>query len=278
VEDVDRMLDDPGIEGILLATPHSTHADYIERAAASGKHVFVEKPLALTVTDAKRASAAARTAGVVLQVGHNRRRQPANRRIKAMIETGELGTVLQLQGMHGSPIGFKPDLPAWRRDPEELPFGGMTGLGVHTVDTFNYFVGRAHLVSAFSKRVDDFLEIDETTSVTIEYESGPLGSICTSPFVPPVVWLAVHGSGASAWSDEDGARLQTQTLSEARRRELAIEDIDTIVDEMGEFATCIKEGLDPETGAEEGLEVAVVLEAIGQSVSTGCAVDASTLR
>ena len=60
-----------------------------------------------------------------------------------MIDAGELGTVLQLDGMHTSPGGHKPDLPTWRKDPAECPFGGMTALGVHTVDTFHYFIGPA---------------------------------------------------------------------------------------------------------------------------------------
>ena len=83
--------------------------------------MFVEKPLTLTVADAKRVGDAAARAGVTVQVGHNRRRQPANRRIKAMIDAGELGAVLQLEGMHTAAGGHKPDLPRGGRIPPSAP-------------------------------------------------------------------------------------------------------------------------------------------------------------
>jgi predicted dehydrogenase len=195
-----------------------------------------------------------------------------------MIDAGELGTVIQLEGFHSSPGAHKPDLPAWRTDPDECPAGGMTALGVHTVDTFNYLVGPATRLSAFSKKVVGSSGIDEATSVMIEYESGPIGQIGTSYFVPPVVGLAVYGTDANVWNDEDGSRLFTQFRADKARSEHAIDQIDTIQDEVAEFVRCIREGGAPETGAPESLEVAAVLEAIAQSVASGRAIDLSSLR
>jgi predicted dehydrogenase len=275
---LDEMLGDPEIDGVLLATPHSTHADLAVQVAEAGKHVFVEKPLALTVADSRRAGEAAARAGVVLQVGQNRRRQPANRRIKAMIDEGELGAVLQLEGMHSSPGGHKPELPEWRSDPVECPFGGMTALGVHTVDTFNYFVGPAKRLTAFSARIEGFIRLDEATSVTIEYERGPIASINTTYFAPPIVSLSVYGSDSAVWNEDDGKRLFTQARGEPSRVEREIETLDTITDEMAEFARCIREGARPETGVDEAVEVAAVLEAIGRSIDAGCAVDVADVR
>jgi predicted dehydrogenase len=277
-ESLEALLGDPTIRGVIVATPHSTHVGIIEQAAAAGKHVFVEKPLALTVEEAGRAIDATERAGVTLQVGHNRRRQPANRRIRSMVESGELGTVVQLDGFHSSPGAHKPDLPAWRKDPNECPAGGMTALGVHTVDTFNYLVGPAARLVAFSKKVAGSSTLDEATAVTIEYESGPIGQIGTSYFVPPVVSLAVYGTDANVWNEEDGGRLFTQARAEKERAELEVEQIDTIQDEVVEFARCIRDGGKPETGAPEGLEVAMVLEGIARSVDSGRAIDLSSLR
>jgi predicted dehydrogenase len=278
VESLDALVEDPEIEGVLVATPHSTHAAIAERAARAGKHVFVEKPLTLSVDDAERAIEAADGAGVVLQVGHNRRRQPANRRIKEMVDAGELGTLLQMEGFHSSPGGFKPDLAAWRKDSSECPAGGMTALGVHTVDTFRMLAGPAKRVSAFSKKLVGLTALDEATTVMIEYESGPLGVIGTSYFVAPVVALAVYGTEANAWNEEDGAKLLVQRRGEASRSEQPVAAIDTIVDELSEFARCIRDGGRPETGGAEGLEVASVMEAILASVASGRAVELSEVR
>jgi len=278
VGDIDEMLGASDVDGVLVATPHSTHVGLAEQAARAGKHVFVEKPLALTVAGVRRVATAAESSGVVLQAGQNRRRQPANRRIKAMIDSGELGTVLQLDGMHSAPGGHKPELPAWRADPDECPHGGMTALGVHTVDTFNYFMGPAERVTAFSGRFTGLRGLDDATSVLLEYGGGQLGSINTTYFSPPVVTLSVYGTDAAVWNEEDGTRLFVQARTESARIERPVETIDTIEDELAEFARCIGEGSEPETGVPEALEVAAVLDAIGRSVETGCAVDLSDVR
>lgn len=275
---LEDLLADPAVEGVLVATPHSTHLGIVERAAAAGKHVFVEKPLTLTVDEAKRAIEATDRAGVVLQVGQNRRRQPANRRIKQLLDEGTLGTLVQLEGFHSSPGGFKPDLPAWRKDPAECPAGGMAACGVHTVDTFRYLAGPAKRVVAFSKQVAGITALDEATSALIEYESGPIGSIGTSYFVAPVVSLAAYGTEANAWNEEDGAKLYVQRRGEPVRSPEPVDGLDTIADEIGEFARCIRDGATPETGGPEGLEVAAVFEAIVTSAATGRAVELSDLR
>jgi predicted dehydrogenase len=278
VADIDEMLGAADVDGVLVATPHSTHVEIAEAAARAGKHVFVEKPLALTVAGVRRVAEAADGSGVVVQAGQNRRRQPANRRIKAMIDSGELGTVLQLEAMHSAAGGHKPDLPAWRADPEECPHGGMTALGVHTVDTFNYFMGPARRVTAFSRRFTGIRELDDATSVLLEYGDGQLGSINTTYFSPPVVTLSVYGTEAAVWNEEDGTRLFVQPRSEPARSEQPVETIDTIEDELAEFARCIRDGSDPETGVEEALEVAAVLDAMQRSIDTGCAVDMADVR
>lgn len=277
-ESLDDLLDDPDVDGVLIASPHSTHLDLIARSAEAGKHVFVEKPLALTVADTIRAAEAAEAGDVVLQVGHNRRRQPANRRIKRMIESGELGAVLQLEGTHHAPGGHRPDLPEWRKDPAEAPFGGMTGLGVHTVDTFHYFVGPAARVAAFSSRFVGSLPLDDATTVMIEYGSGPLATINTTYFSPPVVTTAVYGTDASAWNEDDGERLVLHRRGEQTRSRVEVEALDTVADELSEFARCIRDGGEPETGAAAAIEVAAVLEAIGISVAEARAVDIAPLR
>jgi predicted dehydrogenase len=154
----------------------------------------------------------------------------------------------------------------------------MTALGVHTVDTFHYFVGPAKKVTSFSTRIRGFNDLDEATTVVLEYESGPLASISTSYFTPSVVSLSVFGSDAAAWNEEDGKRLYTQPRSDPTRSEHEVETIDTMLDEIVEFAGCIRGQNGPETGLAEAIEVAAVLEAIGRSVESGSAVELADLR
>jgi predicted dehydrogenase len=186
--------------------------------------------------------------------------------------------VLQLEGSHTSPGGLNPDLSAWRRDPAESPAGGMAALGLHEVDTFNYFVGPASRVFAFSGKPAALGTLDEATTVVIEYERGTLGYIGTTYFAPPIVTVAAYGTKGNAWNEQDGERLFVQPIGEAARNEQPVDTIDTVVDEVTEFARCIREGGTPETGGPEAVEVAAVMEATLRSVTAGRAVDVADLR
>jgi predicted dehydrogenase len=148
---LDGLLADPGVEGVLIATSHRSHRPLVERTAAAGKHVFVEKPLATTVEDARACVDAAAEAGVLIQVGHQRRRTAANRRIKAMLDAGEIGDVETVVAHQSVPNGFKMAADAWRWSPDQSPLGSMTSLSVHKIDTMHYLLGSIARVSAITR-------------------------------------------------------------------------------------------------------------------------------
>ncbi len=276
-ESCEEVLEDGEVEGVLIATPHSTHTELIAAAASAGKHVFVEKPLALRVADADRCIEAARRAGVALLVGHHRRRQGANRRIRKMIDEGALGMVHLLEANLSNPNGQNPR-SGWRNDPEECPAGGMTGLGVHMVDNLQYLGGPVGRVSAFSKKLLGRGNLDDVTSVVLEYESGPLGCVHTAYVVPKQCSTAAHGTEASAWSEDEGERLFLQKKDEARRAELPVEGGDALAEELEEFGRCVRGEAAPETGGEAAREVVAVLEAIVESARSGRVVEVSEFR
>ena len=274
---LDEVLSDEEVEAILVATPHSTHADLVVEAAAAGKHVFVDKPFTLTVAEARRATNAAAAGGVVLQVGHNRRRQPANRRIKAMIEGGDLGMLHYAEANLSYPKGLNPRT-GWRGDPAESPAGGMTGLGVHMADNLIYLLGRPARVAAFTRQVIGVGTLDDVTTATLEFESGPLALLATSMVIPDIARTAVWGTEAAALNDVDGARFFVQVTGEKEWTEQPIDTLDTVRDELEEFQTNIRSGAVPETGGPEALEVVAVLEGIVESAATGRAVDLAEVR
>ena len=202
---------DDEVEGLLLATAHESHADLIIAAAEAGKHVFVEKPFTLSVEDGKRAIAAAEKAGVVLQVGHNKRRAAGNRKLKQLCESGELGTVIMVETHQNAPNALKFGDTVWRASRDESPLGSMTSLGVHMLDTMHYLLGPVDRVFAFSKTVLDAPAIDHVTNIVLQFESGQQGSLGTSFVVPPTVNVTVRGTGGTAWSEEDGNKLYRQS-------------------------------------------------------------------
>ena len=271
---LEEFLSDPEVEGVLIATSHQSHRPLIEQAAVAGKHVFVEKPLTTTVADGRASVAAARDGGGLLQVGHQRRRMAANRRIKSMIESGELGDVETVIAHQSIPNGFRMAKEAWRWDPEQSPLGSMTSLGIHMIDTMHYFVGPIRAVSAFTRAGRSY-PIDEATVLALEFESGALGTLTTSFFTPSVNEISVSGTKASAHSMAGGSQLQVQVTGENDRKDVTLEAINAVVDELAEFASAIRGETQVETDGEAGLAAIAVLGAAVESVETGRTVEVS---
>ena len=254
------------VDGLILATPHSIHADQICEAAAAGKHVLVEKPFTLTAEEGRRAVAAADDSGIALMVGYQRRRQAANRRIRQMIDLGELGTPLMASSVFNVSHGY----PAtWRANRSETPLGGMTGLGVHMIDTYHYLMGPIARVSAFSNRVLADQPLDHATGLMFDFESGAVGTLLTSHFVAGAVEVTVNGTAATAINLRDGASLLMQKKGESMPTEQDIALNDPLAEQVGEFAEAIRGDAEIETDGRVGLAVTEVLEAAVASADRG---------
>jgi predicted dehydrogenase len=265
----ESMLEDPEVEAVIVATPHSTHADMVLAAAEAGKHVFVEKPFTMTVAEGRRCIDAAERAGVVLQVGHQRRRQAATRRLKDMVDGGELGTVIAAEANYSSPGGARSDPANWRQDPSERPLSGLTPFGVHVIDTFQYLLGPIGRVGAVSSRPFGKTSLDDAAVVTFEFMSGAIGTLLTSTAVPATMRLGVLGSAGAAWNDQDGKQLLIQPASERAPVVAEVDPVDAVADEMAEFARCVRSGGRPEVDGVAGLRVTAVMQAALESVRSG---------
>jgi predicted dehydrogenase len=269
---LDDLLADPEVEGVLIATSNQTHRSLTEQAAAAGKHIFVEKPFTNTVEDGRAAVVAAREAGVLIQVGHQRRRTPAKRRIKAMLEAGELGDIETVVAHQSVPNGYKMPEEAWRWSPEQSPLGSMTSLGVHKIDTMLYLVGPIRAVSALT-RPGRHYPIDEATVLAVEFDSGALGTLTTSFFTPVINEIAVFGMDTAAFSSGGGTALRVQGRNDPAPTEVELEPIDPVQDELVDFARAIRGEIPVEVDGEAGLAVVAVMEAAVQSVEEGRAVE-----
>lgn len=265
-EAFEDLLGHDDVDALVLATPHSTHLPMIRAAAAAGRHVFVEKPLTVSYADADAAVTAARAAGIVLQVGHHRRRVAATRALRQRIDAGAFGLVHLLEAKVTTPSDLQPR-GGWRGDPAECPLGGMTALGVHMVDTIHYLAGEVREVYASSRRLLGRGGLDDITTLSLDLASGALATLSTSVVLPRETSVAVHGHGGSGWSERDGAELYLQAPTAPQRERHEVEVIDAVADQMREFAACIRSGADPEATGERGRDVVAVLEAARLSVA-----------
>jgi len=191
------VLEDTSIDAILLATPHSLHKDQVIAAAAAGKQVFCEKPLALHCDDALAMFAACKAAGVELADGHNRRFWPSLTALRAIVASGELGIILHVEG-HNSNENSNAILAGWRLSPEESPGGGLTGAGLHVLDAFTSLVGPARRVYASLAAREAGPPPQDTAMLAIDFASGVTGVLSTVRATPFYWRVHVFGSKGSA--------------------------------------------------------------------------------
>jgi len=226
----DSLLRDPDIDGIVIATPHSMHVQQVELAAAAGKHVFCEKPLALTAAGAERAVRACAARGVTLAVGHNRRFAP---NVAALLETakgGRLGKLLHIEGHWSNENTTRADFGAWRSSPTESPGAGMTGTGIHVLDIMTSLFGEARVVKV-NHRVHsgDAQPVRDSLTVLMEFSGGVSGLLATVRPTPRFWRIHVFGLDGSAQArgdtdllihDRTGTQVQQFPETDTLRTEL----------------------------------------------------------
>ena len=258
--DYEALLADPDVGAILLATPHSLHADQAVAAAEAGKHVFVEKPFTLYRADAARVAAACKAAGVVLAVGHNRRFLPAMRDLKALIDGGDLGRMLHVEGNFSGPIGLELAADNWRANRVESPGGGMTAMGIHAIDTMVHLLGPVAAVRCQSARQVVEIDMDDTTSMLFRFESGITGYLGTLTATRRCWRIQVFGT--VAWAEMRGPRsLDVSTVDEqVETRQYEIHDVERA--ELEAFARAAGGGPDYPLTPDEAVHGIAVMDAV----------------
>jgi predicted dehydrogenase len=197
-DSLDDVLADPAIDAVVFATPHSEHGEHVERAAAAGKHVFMEKPFTLDRKSAARALDAVARAGVVLGLAYPRRFHPNMVELKARIDDGRLGTIAHCYAEQNGPAGLFMDPRSWRAESAEAPAGGMTAMGVHNLDAMIHLFGTIDEVYASSLRRTVSYDAEDTTSVMLQFSSGMSAALLSSLATAVSYRLAAFGSKGCA--------------------------------------------------------------------------------
>ena len=266
----EAALADPEIDAVILTTPHSQHADHVIQAARAGKQVFVEKPFTLTAESGRQAAAACAQAGVVLAVGHNRRFSAAAQVLKAMVEAGDFGTLLHLEANFSAPGGLSYTPERWRANRTESPGGAIAGLGIHMIDLLTWLAGPVTRLSARVTRRAVPVEMDDTTSAILDFESGATGYLGTHFACPYTSFLNVYGTKANAFAGVDANTLRVHSAG-GEPEERALVSVDTLMAELEEFAAACTEGTVFRVRPEEAIHNVAVMEAMVASAAQGSA-------
>jgi predicted dehydrogenase len=273
VGDLAEALGDPTVDAVILCTPHALHSGQVLACAAARKHVFCEKPLALTRADAERSVAACNEAGVLLGIGHERRYEPAVVEVRRLLSEGVLGTVMHVEANFNHDKLANVPAGDWRTSPRDAPAAGMTAMGIHLSDLFVELLGPAREAFAVTTSRVAYPENGDVVSALLRFENGATGYLNAILVTPHYLCLTVFGS--EAWvevrnethPDTPGPSTLTLQHRDGRREERTYEWVDTVRANLETFARAIAGRAPyPFTDAQKIGNIAV-LEAICRSAA-----------
>ncbi|MDQ0861322.1 inositol 2-dehydrogenase [Bacillus sp. V2I10] len=275
--DYHELLNDPVIQAIFICSPTNTHADIIKEAAAAGKHIFCEKPVSFSVEETEEALAAVEKAGVKLQVGFNRRFDPNFRKIRTLVQQGEIGTphILRITSRDPEPPGV---------DYIKSSGGLFMDMTIHDFDMARYVMD-SEVVEVFAQgavlvdpSIGEAGDID-TAIITLKFANGALGVIDNSR-------RAVYGydqrleifgdKGAAQVNNNQATTVEVSTIDNVTKEKPLYFFLErytqAYIDEVTEFAAAVLENHEVSCNGFDGLQAERIARAARQSLETGAPV------
>lgn len=191
-DDWQALVNDPAIDVVSITTPNGLHHPMAMAAIAAGKHVWCEKPMALTLAQAEEMADAARARGVVTMVGYNYIKNPAFTHAQRLIETGAIGRVVQFRGWVDEDYQADPDLPwSWRAKLADAGLGALGDIGTHLVSMAHGVMGPIASLIADMQTIHEtrplpdgtgrgLVENEDAASVVLRFANGAQGSMVIS--------------------------------------------------------------------------------------------------
>lgn len=188
------LLKQTGVEAVVLCTPHPQHAQQIVSAAQAGLHVFCEKPLCLTLDDARTAVAECERRQRVLGIGHERRFEPEVVALRQLIASGELGEILQIEANFSQDKFLALPRDNWRLSNTLAPVGPLTATGIHLVDLCIAILGPCDTLWARLATLGSDFANGDTLGVMMGFPGGANAMISAVLATPFEGRFAVYGS------------------------------------------------------------------------------------
>jgi len=273
----EAILADRSIEAIINTTPNNVHLETTRAAARAGKHVFLDKPIANSITDGRAIVESCRAAGVVLALGYQRRRESQFRWIRSQIDAGKFGKLVNAEANISRDRLGKIDLSSWRYTAEGMPGGVMLQIGIHYTDVLEYLIGPITAVSGNFVRLVLPGDNPDVASLVLEHENGALSTLNASYASASEYYLVnVYGKEATALYDlHQGLRVLKRGSD--RADPVACVKNDTFVEELEEFAAAVRAQAHPEMTGEKAIASLAVIRAGIMSARQGRRVEVAEI-
>lgn len=272
----DRLRDDATVDIVYIVLPNNMHSEYVERAAAAGKHVLCEKPMATSSADAQAMIAACKAAGRRLMIAYRCQYEPTNCAAIKLARSGELGKLRLIEAVNGQ---NNADNGQWRHIHSMAGGGSLPDVGIYCLNAARYLTGEEPVeVSARLTRPKDdprFREVEDICSFTLQFPSGVVAN-CTSGYsFHDSRQLRMHGT--EAWAQLDPAFAYDNLALQIGRKAGQAGSLEMrrfpprnqFALEMDHFAQAIRANRVPRTPGEEGLQDMRLIEALYQAAAAG---------
>jgi predicted dehydrogenase len=274
IDSYQSALENPDIDAVILVTPHGLHEEQVLAAAAASKHIFCEKPLALTGQSVDRMLQACDSRNIVLGVGHERRFEGALEEAKRMVDDGELGTLAHLEINWSHNLFANAPATGWRQDGKQAPGGTLTALGIHMTDFMISVAGAPKEVFAQTSHRSDKFPGDDVISIQIRFESGVTGYLCSIATTPFHQTIRLYGDQGWVESSEisnvdkpDPATLKWRGLDDEIHQQ-TFKQTNTVRANLESWADAVEGRGSYRFSREEKLQNIQLLEAIVKSAAT----------
>jgi predicted dehydrogenase len=282
--DFEAVLADRTIAAVVLALPNELHFEFARRAAAAGKHIYIEKPIANTMSDALAITAFEGAYGVRIVIGHCARLLSGICAIRGAIDAGKLGKLSQIEANFSNDRGLRLTPQDWRWYSKSSPGGSLSQIAIHQFDTLRYLGGDIVAVSASAGRHSPSgAEVDDQWVVTVHFADGKLGTVVSSWTSPGTFNVRATGADALMVYDIDQTHwaaperlhenatlyLQVRGKGPGDREALGVPAGNMYRDELDMFADSVASGAPCELSATNGCQAVAAVYASLKSASEG---------
>lgn len=264
-QNFDSIKDNRDIDIVYVVLPNALHAEYVIRAAAAGKHVICEKPMAVTVEECDRMIEACRTAGKKLSIGYRLHFEPHNREMMLIGREKKFGSLTKIRADHGF-----PGARGWRIDKKLAGGGPLMDVGIYCVQACRYTTGAEPVaVRAQEGRKTDpdkFRDVEESLTWQMEFADG-LTAECRTSYAEKLNLLRMEGE--KGWAELSPAYQYNGIKGRTSSGEMKFPQVNQQALQMDDFALAIKNDRPTPVPGEMGRQDVKILQAVYEAMRTG---------
>jgi predicted dehydrogenase len=255
-DDLDTLLQSPKVEAVIVATPDAMHEPQVIAAAKAGKHVLCEKPMTTTSAGCERMAAAIRDSGVIFAMGYNNRFNNGLRRIKALMDEGQIGQVRYARTLLTSQA---QDPEGWRAHREQSRYWALSAVGTHLIDLWRWFFGEPASVGGGLASPVHGSPNDELATLVFDYPGRLLAELSVSAVFRGGNRLELFGKEGSIIADGVIGGRPGGTIT-CKGQAIPYQPLNPFVGEVEDFVQAIRQGRAPRATLEDGMRNVHIME------------------